>query len=105
VKVKDAISNWPLSKWTADDAEHGSLSAGPEQLRLLWFSALDTEGWFRVTAIDAEQRGWSTFGRVENPSQWPLLEITLSAKLRASLAEIGAVDLGASPSGSDEALE
>ena len=98
MKVKDAISNWPLSKWTADDGEHGDLREGPEQLRLLWFSALDTEGWFRVTATDTDQRGWSTFCRVENPSQWPRLEVALSAKLRASLAEIGALDLAAGPS-------
>jgi hypothetical protein len=98
VKVKDVISNWPLRKWTPDDAEHGNLRESPEQLRLLWFSAPDTEGWFRVTATDDEQRGWSTFCRVENASQWPLLEITLSAKLRASLAEIGAIDLAAGPS-------
>jgi hypothetical protein len=74
----------------------GRLPGEPDQLRLLWFSSPDTQGWFRVTATDAEQRDWSTFCRVENASQWPLLEITLSAKLRASLAEIGAIDLAAS---------
>lgn len=95
VKVKDVISNWPLRRWTADDAGGGNLHGEPDQLRLLWFSSPDTEGWFRVTATDDEQRGWSTFCRVENASQWPLLEITLSAKLRASLAEIGAIDLAA----------
>ncbi|HET8697809.1 MAG TPA: hypothetical protein VFO94_10005 [Gammaproteobacteria bacterium] len=103
MRVKDAISNWPC-KWTADDADNAARRERPEHLRLLWFSALDTEGWFRVTAIDAEQRGWSTFCRVEDPARWPLLEITLNAKLRASLAEIGAVDLDARPSArSDEA--
>ena len=96
VKVSDVISNWPLQRWTADDAAGGHLRGEPDQLRLLWFSSPDTEGWFRVTAVDDQQRGWSTFCRVENASQWPLLEITLSAKLRASLAEIGAVDLAAS---------
>jgi len=95
VKVRDIISNWPLQKWTADDAGSGSLRDEPDQLRLLWFSSPDTEGWFRVTATDPQQRGWSTFCRIENASQWPLLEITLSAKLRASLAEIGAIDLAA----------
>ena len=79
----------------ADDAVGGSLGGEPDQLRLLWFSSPDNEGWFRVTATDAEQRDWSTFCRVENASQWPLLEVTLSAKLRASLAEIGAIDLNA----------
>lgn len=93
VKVRDIISNWPLRKWTADDSAGGNLRDEPDQLRLLWFSSPDTEGWFRVTATDAEQRGWSTFCRVENAAQWPVLEITLSAKLRASLAEIGSLDL------------
>jgi hypothetical protein len=60
---------------------------------LLWFSTPDTGGWFRVTATDDAHRGWTTFCRVENASQWPALEITLSSKLRSSLAEIGAVDL------------
>jgi len=96
VKVSDVISNWPLRRWTADDATGGHLRGEPDQLRLLWFSSPDTEGWFRVAATDAQQRGWSTFCRVENASQWPLLEITLSAKLRVSLAEIGAIDLSAS---------
>ena len=95
VKVRDVISNWPLRRWIADDAVGGNLRGEPEQLRLLWFSSPDTEGWFRVTATDDDHRGWSTFCRVENASQWPLLEITLSAKLRASLAEIGAIDLAA----------
>jgi len=96
VKISDLISNWPLRRWTADNAVGGSLGDEADQLRLLWFSSPDTEGWFRVTATDHEQRDWSTFCRVENASQWPLLELTLSAKLRASLAEIGAVDLAAS---------
>ncbi len=93
MKVRDVIANWPLRKWTAEDASGGSLSGEPDQLRLLWFSIPDREGWFRVTATDNAQRDWSTFCRVDNPSQWPILEITLSAKLRASLAEIGAIDL------------
>jgi hypothetical protein len=93
VKVRDVIADWPLRKWTADEPSAGSLGSEPGELRLLWFSAPDPQGWFRVSATDEAARGWSTFCRVENPSQWPVLEITLSGRLRASLAEIGAADL------------
>ena len=81
VKVRDVIADWPLRKWTADDPSAGDFGSQPGELRLLWFSAPDPQGWFRVTATDEAERGWSTFCRVEHPSQWPLLEITLSGRL------------------------
>jgi hypothetical protein len=93
VKVRDVITDWPLRKWTADDPSGGTLGGEPGHLRLLWFSAPDSEGWFRVTATDQAERGWSTFCRVEDPSDWRRLEITLSGQLRASLADIGGLDL------------
>ena len=93
MKVRDVIANWPLRRWTPDDASETALRGEPEQVRLLWFSTPDTGGWFRVSAMDDAHGGWARFCRVENAAQWPALEITLSGKLRASLAEIGAIDL------------
>lgn len=93
MKVRDVIVDWPLQKWTPDDPSDEPLSKPPEDLRLLWFSAPDAAGWFRVTATDEAERGWSTFCRVQNPAQWPILEITLSNQLRESLKEIGGIDL------------
>lgn len=93
MKVRDVIVNWPLQKWTPDDPSGEPLSKQPGDLRLLWFSAPDAGGWFRVTATDDADSTWSTFCRVENPAQWPVLEITLSNQLRESLKEIGGLDL------------
>ena len=94
MKVRDVIAKWPLHRWVADDAQSRDLSpTQAAELRLLWFSTPDEEGWFRVAATDSERRDWSTFGRIADLAKWPILEITLSGKLRASLEEIGALDL------------
>ncbi len=97
MKVRDVIVNWPLQKWTPDDPSGEPFSKQPGDLRLLWFSAPDAAGWFRVTATDDADSTWSTFCRVENPAQWPILEITLSNQLRESLKEIGGLDLQSPP--------
>jgi hypothetical protein len=94
MKVRDVITNWPAKRWAADDDRGAALlHAEPNELRLRWFSTPDSEGWFRMMATDWEQREWSTYCRVDDLSKWPVLEITLSAKLHASLEEIDGLEL------------
>jgi len=94
MKVSDILEGWALRKWIPDDAGgHEAFEGEPGDLRLQWFTFPDEQGWFRVTATDAAQQGWSTFFRIEDSSIWPALEIKLTDKLRASLREIGNLDL------------
>jgi hypothetical protein len=94
MKVRDAITNWPVKRWAAEDAQHASpRSVDSSLLKLRWFSTPDDEGWFRVVATDTEQQDWSTFCRVHDVTLWPALESTLSAKLRATVEEIGALEI------------
>ena len=94
MKVSDLISNWSRKRWARDDGPQTIFApVDPDDLRLRWFSTPDDEGWFRVIATDSKQRDWSTFCRIDELGRWPVLELTLSRKLQASLAEIGALDL------------
>jgi hypothetical protein len=80
----------------SDDAGVGrSFEGEPGDLRLQWFTFPDAQGWFRLTATDASERGWSTFFRLGDNAVWPALEIKLTDKLRASLREIGNLEIDA----------
>jgi hypothetical protein len=93
--VSDVITNWPVKRWARDDAHEAAYPpTDSEELRLRWFGSPDDEGWFRMIATDAEQHDWSTFCRINDLAEWPTLELALGAKLRASLGEIGVVELG-----------
>jgi pimeloyl-ACP methyl ester carboxylesterase len=59
----------------------------------LWFSALDADGWFRVTATDPRGASWSTYCRAPTRNVWPPLERALAESLRQSLDLVGDVDL------------
>jgi hypothetical protein len=59
----------------------------------LWFSALDADGWFRVTATDAHGASWSTFCRTPTRNVWPQLERALGEALKRPLDLVGDVDL------------
>jgi hypothetical protein len=94
MKVRDAITNWPVKRWAAEDARQVSLPlVDSSALKLRWFSTPDDEGWFRVVATDTEQNDWATFCRVHDVTIWPALESTLSAQLRANVEEIGALEI------------
>jgi hypothetical protein len=93
VKVSDVLEGWSLRKWTSDDALDRAFEGEPGDLRLQWFTFPDPQGWFRITATDANERGWSTFFRLDDAAVWPALEIKLTDKLRASLREIGGLEI------------
>lgn len=94
MKVRDVILNWPAKRWIPDETNQPQmLPAEPRELRLQWFSTPDREGWFRMTATDREERDWSAYCRIGDLAKWPVLEMTLSAQLHASLAELDGLEL------------
>jgi hypothetical protein len=93
VKVRDVLGDWPPLEWTADDPRSGSLTSAPGELRLLWFSVPDEDGWFSLTATDPQGASWSTYCRAPSHGVWRALERTLSHSLRVPLKRIGDVDL------------
>jgi hypothetical protein len=92
VKVRDVFKNWPPLKWAADDPAHGALKSDPGDLRLLWFSAPDDDGWFSLTGTDAEGVSWSTYYRT-SAAVWRPLEHALKESLREPLQRVGDVEL------------
>jgi hypothetical protein len=103
MKVRDVVTNWPIKRWARDDAPQAAFPpTESEDLRLQWFGSPDDEGWFRIIATDSEQHDWSTFCRIEDSARWPALEIALGSRLRASLAEIGMVELEESAENGDQ---
>jgi hypothetical protein len=97
MKVSDVITNWPTKRWSRDDAPQTAFPPNDsEHLSLQWFGSPDDEGWFRIIATDSDQHDWSTFCRVEDRSKWPALEVALSGRLQASLAEVGMAEIAES---------
>jgi hypothetical protein len=93
VKVRDVFGDWPPATWAADDRTGGALASAPGELRLLWFSAADADGWFRLTATDLHGASWSTYCRTPTRNVWAPLERALGESLKESLDLIGDVDL------------
>jgi hypothetical protein len=91
VKVRDAFQDWPPRKWAADDPS-GALQCDPRELRLLWFSEPDEDGWFSMTATDAQGASWSTYCRT-SADVWRSLEQSLGRCLREPLRVLGDVEL------------
>jgi hypothetical protein len=92
VKVREVLQDWPPPKWASDDAG-SALTSDPGELRLLWFSAPDADGWFRLTATDSRGAGWSTYCRAPAHIVWQKLEDALAASLKQSLDRAGDVEL------------
>jgi hypothetical protein len=92
VKVSELLEDWPPRKWASDDAGN-ALASEPGQLRLLWFSVPDADGWFRLTATDSHGASWSTYCRAPAHIVWRALENALAASLKQSLDRAGEVDL------------
>jgi len=93
VKVRDVFGDWPPETWAADDPKSGALTSDPGELRLLWFTAADADGWFRLTATDLHGASWSTYCRTPTRNVWPPLERALGESLREPLDHVGDVDL------------
>jgi hypothetical protein len=93
VKVRDVLGNWPPATWTADDQTCATLTSDSAELRLLWFSAPDDDGWFRLTATDQRGASWSTYCRAPSREVWPPLERALGQFLKAPLGAIGDANL------------
>jgi hypothetical protein len=95
VKVRDVLGDWPpgTSTWAADAPGSGALTSAPGGLRLLWFSAPDEDGWFRLTATDPLGASWSAYCRTPAQSIWPPLERALGELLREPLDRVGDGDL------------
>jgi pimeloyl-ACP methyl ester carboxylesterase len=89
VNVRDVLGNWPPATWTADDPKGGALTSDSRELRLLWFSAPDEDGWFRLTATDPRGASWSTYCRAPTREVWPPLERALGQFLKEPLGIIG----------------
>jgi len=96
VKVRDVFSNWPPLKWAADDPARGALESDPGELRLLWFSAPDEDGWFSLSATDSHGVSWSTYYRT-TAAVWRPLEHALKESLREPLKRVGDVELAPKP--------
>lgn len=94
MKVSDVFRDWPPRKWAADDPKCGALTSDPRELRLLWFSAPDEDGWFSLTATDADGMSWSTYCRTSD-NIWRPLEQALAEYLKKPLGLVGDVELGA----------
>jgi hypothetical protein len=92
VKIRDVLVDWPLDKWVADEPNPASFAGDPGQLRLLWFTSPDADGWFSLTATDRDGRAWSTFYRIQPQDAWRWLESALTSNLGAPLNVIGAID-------------
>ena len=79
--------------WLDRSAQWRSHGGAPGELRLLWFSVPDEDGWFSWTATDPQGASWSTYCRAPSHGVWRALERALSHSLRAPLKRIGDVDL------------
>jgi hypothetical protein len=97
VKVREVFGEWPPRKWAADDPGSGSLTSAPGELRLLWFSVPDEDGWFSLTATDPQGASWSTYCRTPTQNVWRPLEKALGGSLREPLDLVGDVDLESIP--------
>jgi hypothetical protein len=97
VKVQEFLVDWPPDRWVADDPNAGGSPENPGELRLLWFTSPDEDGWFSLTATDPEGRPWSTFYRTQSQDTWGSLENVLASNLGAPLSIIGTVDLRHQP--------
>ena len=95
VKVREILQEWPPGKWTAEDGTNGGPSGDPGELRLLWFSTPDEDGWFSLTATDSQGASWSTYCRTPNDTVWRALERTLGASLKEQLQLVGDLELDA----------
>jgi hypothetical protein len=93
VKVRDVFGDWPPQAWAADDSASGTLKSAPGELRLLWFTAPDADGWFLVTATDRGGASWSTYCRTPAAEVWPPLERALVQSLKQPLDLVGDIDL------------
>jgi hypothetical protein len=97
VKISEVLEDWPPRKWAADDDGSRALTNDAGQLRLLWFSVPDADGWFRLTATDSQGTSWSTYCRAPPQITWHALEKALAASLKQSLDVAGDVELDSSP--------
>ena len=96
MKVREVLGDWPPDKWAADDGNGGALKGDAGKLRLLWFSAPDTDGWFSLTATDSKGASWSTYCRVTQDA-WLALERALGASLKEPLELVGNVEVDTRP--------
>ena len=94
MKVRDVLSEWPPRKWAADDLESSAVSSDPGELRLLWFSLPDGDGWFSLTATDAQGASWSAHCRAP-ANLWRPIERALGGALRVPLELVGDIELDA----------
>jgi hypothetical protein len=94
VKIRDAFRDWPPRKWVAEGDDSGAVPADPRELRLLWFSAPDEDGWFSLTATDADGTSWSTYCRT-GETVWSALERSMRKHLKEPLGVLGDVELEA----------
>jgi hypothetical protein len=97
VKVREVLGDWPPVKWAGDDGSNASPAGDAGNLRLLWFSTPDEDGWFSLTATDAQGASWSAYCRAPNQVVWRALERTLGAALKQSLQHIGDLELDSVP--------
>lgn len=93
VKISEVLEDWPPRKWASDDAGSRALTSDPGELRLLWFSVPDADGWFRLTATDSQGASWSTYCRAPTRISWHVLEQALGASLKNPLDLAGDVEL------------
>jgi hypothetical protein len=93
VKIREVIGEWPPRKWAPDDASNVRLASDPGELRLLWFSVPDQDGWFRLTATDSRGASWSAYCRTPAQNVWHPLEQALGKSLKEPLELVGDVDL------------
>src|SRR5688572_9711514 len=93
VKIREVLQDWPPRKWASDDAGSRALTSDTGNLRLLWFSVPDEDGWFRLTATDSRGASWSTYCRTPTQIVWHALEEALRASLKERLELVGDVDL------------
>ena len=93
MRVRDVLGDWPPHDWAADDPRGGALTSVPGELRLLWFSVPDQDGWFSLTATDPQGASWVTYCRAPSHGDWRALEQALGNSLRAPLELIGDVDI------------
>jgi hypothetical protein len=92
VKVRDVFGDWPPEAWAADEAGSGPLTSAPGELRLLWFSVPDADGWFRLTATDTRGASWSAYCRTPAGHAWAPLERALGESLKETLDIVGDVE-------------
>jgi hypothetical protein len=93
VKVREVLQEWPPGKWSAEDGADVGPKDDAGELRLLWFSTPDEDGWFSLTVTDSQGASWSTYCRTPNNSIWRALERALSACLKERLRLVGDLDL------------